>query len=48
MRAIFNSKEREVQDWKELIGEADSRFKIRAFANTPGAKLGIIDIEWTG
>ncbi|KAH7377928.1 O-methyltransferase-domain-containing protein [Phaeosphaeria sp. MPI-PUGE-AT-0046c] len=46
MRSLCNGKEREAQDWKNLVAQADSRFHIRAISQLPSCKLGIIDIEW--
>ena len=48
MRALCNGKEREKQDWIDLITEADPNFHIRAFAEPLGSNLGIIDVQWQG
>lgn len=46
MRALCNGKEREVNDWHNLLREADPRFRIRQAKPLPGSDLGIIDVEW--
>jgi len=46
MLQIQNSREREVQDWRALLEEADSRFRIVGLNQPRGSKLAIIEAIW--
>lgn len=48
MLALFNSKERNLEDWTELINGADSRFSITQVNQPPGSKLSVIELTWEG
>lgn len=48
MKASFNSKERSVQDWKELFNRADSRFHVENIKLVPSSGLGTIHAVWHG
>lgn len=48
MLSLFNSREREVDEWEELFKIADSRFSAFT-ANRVGenGSSGVISVEWT-
>lgn len=46
MAAIFNSHERTVAQWKELLAGADARFSLQEVVSPPGSALSIIDVRW--
>lgn len=47
MLTLCNAYERESQDWKKVIEQADSRFKIAQML-VPNESEGIIEIVWEG
>ena len=48
MLSAFNSYEREAEDWKQVVREADERFGPVKFTTIDGALLTILEIEWQG
>ena len=46
MKAKFNSKERDADDWAALFKAADPRFKVRRVSCSPGSILSIIEAVW--
>ena len=46
MKAKFNSKERDADDWAALFEAADKRFKIQRIKCSPGSILSVIDVIW--
>ncbi|KXJ89575.1 S-adenosyl-L-methionine-dependent methyltransferase [Microdochium bolleyi] len=48
MMEIQNSRERELQDWKDLLQLADPRFAFVSATTPPGSNLSIITAEWQG
>ncbi len=48
MLAVFNSRERSLDDWKQLFQEADSRFEFVRVEEPRGSALAIIEARWTG
>lgn len=46
MLQIQNAKEREVDDWKALFHEADSRFKFQGAKQVATSNLAIIEFLW--
>ena len=48
MLAVHNSREREVDEWKEILKEADPRFGAIKFSVPEKSVLGIIEATWEG
>ncbi|KAL1606543.1 hypothetical protein SLS60_003948 [Paraconiothyrium brasiliense] len=48
VRALTNGKEREVNDWKALLAEANGRFHFLSIEKPPISSLGIIVDQWEG
>ncbi|KAI1619175.1 O-methyltransferase-domain-containing protein, partial [Exophiala viscosa] len=55
MKLFFNACDRETTEWRELIGKADSRFRLKgieAHAREPqnewGPKMALLEIIWDG
>lgn len=49
MLSLFNSREREGGDWKELVEKADPRFKFEsAVRQAEDSPSGIIVVTWRG
>lgn len=50
MKAVFNSKERSIEDWMQVFEKADPKFKIvTTKANDPpGSNLAILHFRWDG
>ncbi|ORY14243.1 O-methyltransferase-domain-containing protein [Clohesyomyces aquaticus] len=46
IRGLCNGKERDEQDWYDLLSGVDVRFKVRAIHQSPLSQLGIVDVEW--
>jgi hypothetical protein len=47
MLTLFNSRERDVDDWKELVEKADPRFKLEsAKQQAPESPSGIMIVSW--
>jgi hypothetical protein len=46
MLSICNAREREEADWRQVFGEADSRFKVLRVFTPKESALGIIDVAW--
>lgn len=46
MGAIFNSRERTVHEWKELLTQADPRFELGRVSEPTGSALGILEFTW--
>lgn len=46
MMALFNSKERTSEQWKELIKRADTRFVIESVTPMPPGPLALIVVAW--
>jgi hypothetical protein len=48
MKAVFNSKERSIEDWMHVFGKSDPRYKIvTTKANDPpGSNLAILHFRW--
>lgn len=43
MIQTFNAKEREVDEWRDLLARADARLGIRAIEQPPGSELSVIE-----
>ena len=48
MKQNFNGKERDADDWAELLGVADPRFKLIQILSPPESTLSIIEVAWDG
>ena len=46
MKHTFNSKERDADDWLQLLQVADTRFKLKEIRASPGSFLSVIDVIW--
>lgn len=46
MLSLYNSREREKDDWEMLFREADTRFKHVKMWVPEGAMLGIVEATW--
>ncbi|KAH8696410.1 putative O-methyltransferase [Talaromyces proteolyticus] len=47
MLSLFNSREREASEWKELFTAADPRFKSFTVNRIKGGSAGVVYVEWT-
>jgi hypothetical protein len=48
MLSLFNSREREVEEWEELFNTADSRFGgFTANRIGENGSSGVVSVEWT-
>jgi 6-hydroxytryprostatin B O-methyltransferase len=43
MIGTFNAKEREEEEWRVLLAQADSRLKVRAIKRPAGSELSVIE-----
>ena len=48
MLEIQNSRERELDDWVDLLRRADSRFSFLRVTQPQGSKLHLLEAEWSG
>ena len=48
MLAFHNGKERDKDDFVELLREADVRFHLEAIRQPAGSRLSLIEILWSG
>ncbi|KAK8108546.1 hypothetical protein PG984_014347 [Apiospora sp. TS-2023a] len=46
MLILFNSKIREVEEWKQVISQADERFKVADVRYPADSRLSLIEIVW--
>lgn len=46
MLALQNSREREMDDWVDLLRRADLRFNLRGAIRPQRSKLHLLDVEW--
>ena len=46
MKAKFNSKERDTDDWKALLAAVDSRLKLQRVKSSPGSILSVVEAVW--
>ena len=46
MKEMQNSRERELDDWKNLFSMADPRFLFQEARQPPGSNLWIMVVEW--
>ena len=48
MMEIGNAKERDLEEWKALLEEADPKLKFRKVHEPEGSRLAIIEAVWEG
>ena len=48
MLELFNSKERDEDNWITLLQEADSRFRLIGIKQPPSSNLSFIEVVWKG
>ena len=48
MLSILNARERDADDWRGFIAEADSRFEFQGVKRPHGSNLAIIEAIWNG
>ncbi|KAJ3578752.1 hypothetical protein NPX13_g1815 [Xylaria arbuscula] len=48
MLEIGNAKERSMDEWKDLVGQADARFILKGVVQPPRSNLAILEVEWQG
>ena len=46
MLEVGNARERELEEWKALLIEADARFKFHGLHQPPGSALAIFEAIW--
>lgn len=46
MLELFNSKEREADEWRKLLENADQRFHLVGINVPPGSKLSFVEARW--
>lgn len=47
MLEFHNGKERDFDDWVELLGKADHRFHLVNMIQPPGSRLTVIEVGWS-
>ena len=48
MLELYNGKERDRDDWAELIERADSHFVLKSIQKPAGSFLSFIEVVWEG
>lgn len=48
MLVLANSKERDQNDWIELLREADAGFVFKAVITPPKSELAVVEAVWEG
>lgn len=46
MKQNFNSRERDADDWDQLLRFCDPRFKLKSIKCSPGSILSVIEVVW--
>lgn len=46
MHVTQNAKERDLEEWKNLLATADSRFRLNEVRQNEGSILALLDIVW--
>ncbi|KAL6718926.1 hypothetical protein ACLMJK_003161 [Lecanora helva] len=46
MAALFNGRERNENDWRDMFRKADSRFSFKGVTDTPGSSFSVIEVVW--
>jgi hypothetical protein len=47
MLEIGNAKERDLNEWRSLFQQADSRFEFKGMKQPAGSRLAILEAIWT-
>jgi len=48
MLSVFNSYEREAEDWSRVIKEADERFDLIKLTPAPESLIAVLEVTWKG
>ena len=48
MLVFFGSRERTLEEWRALLGEADKRFVLRGVSRARERPNVVLDVEWMG
>ena len=48
MNILYNGRERDLEEWKELVESADKRFMFQKVVQPDGSILGILEWIWVG
>ena len=48
MLSILNARERDADEWRALIAEADPRFRFQGVKRPHGSNLAIMEAIWNG
>jgi hypothetical protein len=48
MLQLFNGKERDLQEWQDLLEMADPRFHFTNVSKVAGSALSVLEAIWTG
>ena len=48
MMALFNAKERPIEDWKGIFGKADERYEIVNVNSSPEIFISVMEVVWKG
>ena len=46
MLEFHNAKERDINDWTDLLAMADSRFRLLNCKQPPGSRLAVMEVGW--
>lgn len=46
MNVLFNSADREMEEWAKLFEEADPRFDFKGGSQPPGSDLWVLEADW--
>ena len=47
MLTLSNARERELDDWRKLLQDADARFHLLGHVVPEGSSLAIMEVVWT-
>ena len=48
MMGLLNSHERDAEEWRTLLLEADVRFTLEDIVTPPGSMLSMLHVKWSG
>ncbi|THC88441.1 hypothetical protein EYZ11_012113 [Aspergillus tanneri] len=48
MMSVFNARERDADEWRDLFHRADPRFRFVGIRQPQGSHLALIEVEWSG
>lgn len=46
MLSLFNSRERDSDDWHRLFSNADRRFVLESISKPSGSNLSVVSVVW--